>query len=91
MTTTIKEAFNRFNSDNATKESFGNQTGRTNVVKQFEGGVEAKPVYIRSLVEVLYYFLKKNVIVDSFVNIHESALALCPTSRFQPSFTFLQS
>ncbi len=64
---------NRFNSNNTTKESLGNQAGRTNVIKAFEGGVE-----------VLHYFKKKR---DSFENIHESALALCPDLRFQPSST----
>ncbi len=37
------------------------------------------------------HFYQKTVTVDSFVSIHESVLALCPASRFQPSFTCLQS
>ncbi len=84
--TTKNEALNRFNSDNVTRESFGNQGGRTNVVKEFEGiSKRSKPCII----------FKKNKTIDSFVNIHEGAckasLALCPASRFQSSFTWQQS
>ncbi len=41
------EALNRFNSDDATKESLGNQAESTNVAKEFKGGIKkSKPCII---------------------------------------------